>query len=91
MPEDKVSTLTVILVYTIPSTDDDKATLSTNDDGKGKELVTKDKGKEKIASPDDVDLEEEIVILNWDLFDLSAEKMDILGEVWKKRARQQKL
>lgn len=36
-------------------------------------------------------MEEEIVILNWDLSSLSSDHMDILGELWKKRARQQNL
>lgn len=57
---------------------------------KGKEIIpssiVKGKGKWKIV--DDIDLDEEIVIPNWDQSNLSANKMDILGEFWKKSAKQ---
>ena len=76
---------------------EDKLQLSTHskDDGKVKEIVPspnpKAKGKQKENSIDEADLKEDIVILNWDLSIMKIKQMDILGELWKKRARQQKL
>lgn len=58
---------------------------------KGKELVPKDKGKRKETFVEDINLEEEIVISNWDLSNLYADQKEILGELLKKRAKQQKL
>ena len=65
--------------------------MSKDEDEKGKEIVSEGKDKEKITPSNDADLEEEIVIPNQDLANLSAKHIDILGELQKKRARQQKL
>ena len=55
------------------------------DDGIGKEVVPshnpKAKKKVKETSIDELDLDEDIVIPNWDLSSLSVEKMDILEEL----------
>ena len=55
---------------------------------KGKEIVpfVIDKGKEE-----EIGIDEDIFIPNWDTSDLTLEEMDTLGELWKKKARQQKL
>ena len=62
--------------------------IDSKDDGKGKEIVpspsSKDKGIEKETSTNKVDLEEDIVIPNWDLSTLFVEKMDILDKLCKK-------
>ena len=72
-----------------PTTDTikDDATPSKDENGKDKELISVGKGKEKIIFSNDIELEEEIVISNWDLSNLFSKKINILGEIWKKRAR----
>ena len=43
----------------------------------------KDKGKEE-----DIDLDEDIVIPNWDISTLNPDQMNIMGELLQKRAKQ---
>ena len=47
-------------------------------------VIHKEKGKEVEASTEEIDLEEDIVILDWDLSNLTPSQMDTLGELWKK-------
>ena len=49
-------------------------------------VSNKDKGKEE-----DIDLDEDIVIPNWDISTLNPNQMNIMGELLQKRAEQQKL
>lgn len=69
--------------------------LSTKDLKKDKEIIPssipKEKGKEVEVSHEEIDLQEDMVIPDWDLSNLTPDQMDTLGELWKKRARQQKL
>ena len=45
-------------------------------------------GKEII---EDIDLDEEIVFQNWDIYNLTPEKMQIFGEILYKKVKQQRL
>ena len=47
--------------------------------GKGKEIE------------DGIDLDEEIVFLNWDIYKLTPDQMQIFGELLQKKEKQQKL
>lgn len=62
-------------------------------EGKGKEIIPspipKVKRNEMIIK--DIELDKYIVIPNCDLSNLTIKKMDILGELRKKRDRKQKL
>ena len=47
------------------------------------EVSNKDKGKEEY-----IDLDEDIVILNWDISTLNHDQMNIMGELLQKRTKQ---
>ena len=49
-------------------------------------VSSKDKGKEE-----DIDFHEDIVILNWDIFTINLDQMNIIGKQLQKKAKQQKL
>ena len=52
-----------------------KAQLSTKFLGKGKEIE------------EDIDLDEEIVIPKWDIYNLFVDQMQIIGEILQKKAK----
>ena len=47
--------------------------------------------KPKLSTKVDIDLDEDIVILNWDISTLNPDQMHIVGELLQKKAKQQKL
>lgn len=49
-------------------------------------VSTKNKGKEE-----EIDLDKDIVILNWDISTLNPDQMNIMDKLLQKRARQHKL
>lgn len=50
-------------------------------------VIHKEKGKEVETSTKEIDLEEDIAIPDWDLSNPTPDKMDTLGELWKKREK----
>lgn len=81
----QVSSPTTSLTLSSASLDGTPSSTTTS---KGKESVPKEKGKSRVTFVKDINLEDEIVIPDWDLSNLSTDQMDILGELLKKRAKQ---
>ena len=50
--------------------------------------ILKEKGKEEVQ---EIDLDEDIVIPNWDISTLIPDQMDTMGELLKKRPKQSKI
>jgi hypothetical protein len=91
----KIGNTTIVSTIASAMTVEVKPQLNTEVLSKAKEIVPsvihKEKDKEVEASIEEINLDEDIIIPNRDTSNLTLDEMDTLGELWKKRARRQKL
>ena len=78
-----ISSPSISTIVTIPSVQIDGTSTVENKSQPSTKVSSKDKGKEE-----DIDLDEDIVILNWNISTLNPNQMHIVGELLQKKDKQ---